>query len=101
MDQLLVQLLSGELNTTTLLILFIIGILTKRFVPWWIHDDVVQELKKYEEDAPKLMDAVQELTDEVRNQGIRSPKLEEVEEKANQIKRRGRDGPYHSARRRG
>lgn len=100
MDQILVQILNGDLNTQALLILFIIGILTKRFVPWWVHDDVVQELKKYEEDAPQLMDAVQALTEEVRSKGIKSENLEVVEQQQSSIRRGNRNGPYTAIRRR-
>jgi hypothetical protein len=100
MDELIVKLLGGNLTAETLLLLFIVGILTKRFVPWWVYEEVVEELRKYEDDAPQLLDAVQELTDEVREQGLKSPKLDAVEHHATSIRRRERDGPYSATRRR-
>lgn len=63
MEQAIATILSGDLDTASLLILFIIGILTKRFVPWWIHEEVVHKLDEYEEAAPALMDEVSHLID--------------------------------------
>lgn len=63
MNELITSLLTGELGATTLLLLFILGILTKRFVPWWIHEDVVKKLEEYESVAPGLVDEISELVD--------------------------------------
>lgn len=83
-DQIIIQLLSGDLNSATLLILFIIGILTKRFVPWWVHEDVVKKLEEYEEASPELIDEVRKLMDimedptRVRRVDIEAPNAEEI-----------------------
>lgn len=61
MNEIITSLLTGELGATTLLLLFILGILTKRFVPWWIHEDVLRKLEEYEEVAPGLVEEVSEL----------------------------------------
>lgn len=61
MESLILSLLSGELSVTTLLLLFIIAILTKRFVPWWVYDSLVAELEIYKKQAPALIDDIQEL----------------------------------------
>lgn len=63
MDQLITRILGGDLNATSLLMLFILGILTKRFVPWWIHEEVISKLKEYEEKAPALLEEVTTLID--------------------------------------
>lgn len=84
MDAVIVQLLSGDFNTATLLILFIIGILTKRFVPWWIHEDVVKKLEEYEEASPELISEVRKLMDimhdprRVQQVDIQAPNAEEI-----------------------
>lgn len=71
MDQLIVKILSGELDAASLLILFIIGILTKRFVPWWIHEEALEKLEQYESTAPALLDEVGELIDLMQTQSGR------------------------------
>ena len=55
------QLLSQDLSVTTLLAIFIVGLFTKRFVPWWIHEEVLNKLKEYEETAPQLVDEMQKV----------------------------------------
>lgn len=83
-DQIIVQLLSGEINSVALLILFIIGILTKRFVPWWVHEEVVKKLEEYEEASPELIEEVRKLMDimhdprRVQQVDIQAPNAEEI-----------------------
>ena len=56
------QLLSdNDPTTVSLLILFILGLLTKRFVPWWVHEDAIRRLRVYEEAAPELITEVRRL----------------------------------------
>ena len=61
MEQLIASLLTGDLSTTSLLILFILGLLTKRFVPWWIYEDMQEKLDLYEKEAPALIQDVKNL----------------------------------------
>lgn len=61
-------LLQGDLNTITLLAAIIVGIFTKRIIPWWIHDEVVQKLKAYEEAAPELITQIRGLMDIIQEQ---------------------------------
>lgn len=68
MDSLIGTLISGELTTTTLLLLFVISLLTKRFVPWWIYEAMEERLKFYEKEAPSLIDEVQTLLDELNSE---------------------------------
>ena len=63
MEQIILEVLSGKLDGATLLMLFILGILTKRFVPWWIHEEALEKLKEYEDAAPALLDEVSTLID--------------------------------------
>lgn len=63
MNEVVAQLLGGDIDTVTLLLLFIVGILTKRFVPWWIHEDVVERLKKYEAVSPSLIESLNDLAE--------------------------------------
>lgn len=74
-DQIIIQLLSGDFNSATLLVLFIIGILTKRFVPWWVHEEVVKKLDEYEKDSPELIDEVRKMM-EVMNDPKRLQKVD-------------------------
>ena len=53
--------LNGDLDVVTLLFLFITGLLTKRFVPWWVYEDVLEKLKAYEDAAPELITDVRRL----------------------------------------
>ena len=63
MDKLIESLVNGDLDTASLLMLFIVGILTKRFVPWWVHEEVLEKLEQYEEAAPALLEVVDQLND--------------------------------------
>ena len=58
MDNLLI---GNDTAVITMLLLFITGLLTKRFVPWWVYEDVVRQLKEYEEAAPELIAEVKRL----------------------------------------
>lgn len=58
MDDLLI---GNDTAVITMLLLFITAILTKRIVPWWVYEDVVKQLKEYEEAAPELITEVQQL----------------------------------------
>lgn len=58
MESLLTLLLSGD-TSTTMLLLFILGLLTKRIVPWYVHEEVVEKLKKYEEQAPEMVEQME------------------------------------------
>lgn len=67
MEQLIIEVLQGNLDGATILFLFIIGILTKRFVPWWIHEEALEKLAEYEDAAPALLDEVSRLIDAINN----------------------------------
>lgn len=67
MEKAIETIISGDLNTASLLMLFIIGILTKRFVPWWVHEEALDKLDEYERTAPVLMDEVTTLIDILNN----------------------------------
>jgi hypothetical protein len=67
MEQVIIELLGGKLDGATLLMLFIIGILTKRFVPWWVHEEALDKLAQYEDAAPALLDEVTRLIDTINN----------------------------------
>ncbi len=54
-------LIGNDTAVITMLLLFITGLLTKRFVPWWVHEDVLRKLEEYEEAAPELITEVQRL----------------------------------------
>lgn len=68
MEQTIISLLGGELGVTSLLLLFIIGLLTKRFVPWWVYDAIVEELNVYKEEAPEFLREVHRLLELVEQQ---------------------------------
>ena len=68
MDQLITKILAGELDAASLLLLFIVGILTKRFVPWWIHEEALEKLEQYESTAPALLDEIGELIELMQTQ---------------------------------
>lgn len=61
-------LIGNDAAVITLLLLFITGILTKRIVPWWVHDDALEKLKAYEDAAPKLITEIQHLMDVLHEQ---------------------------------
>lgn len=77
MEPLISSLLAGDLSTSTLLLLFILGLLTKRFVPWWTYEAMEQRLRLYEQDTPSLIKEVKDLLDtidaleEERDEGVR------------------------------
>lgn len=82
MESLIVSLLSGELSVTTLLLLFIIAVLTKRFVPWWVYDSLVAELKVYKEQTPDLLDEIQRLFEVIQDEKDKTEVAETLREKA-------------------
>lgn len=86
MEQLLVGILNGDLDAASLLLLFIIGILTKRFVPWWIHEEVLEKLKEYEDAAPELLDEITTLIETIEASGRASDPV--VRERVSVIKRK-------------
>lgn len=63
MEQALISGLSGDLSAASLMFLFIVGLLTRRFVPWWVYEDVLTKLEEYEEAAPELLEQVDTLID--------------------------------------
>ncbi len=67
MEQAISAIAAGDLNSVSLLMLFIIGLLTKRFVPWWVHEDVLDRLYEYEEATPALIDEFKELIRTVKS----------------------------------
>lgn len=85
METLISQILSGgDINAVSLLILFILGLLTRRFVPWWVHEDVVKKLDEYEEASPDLLEEVRKLMkvmndpDRIERVDVRAPNASEV-----------------------
>lgn len=54
-------LIGNGADVITLLMLFIVGLLTKRFVPWWVHEEALRKLQEYEETAPELISEVKHL----------------------------------------
>lgn len=99
MENAIVALLSGDLSVVTLLLLFILGILTKRFVPWWVYEQTLDELKAYEEDAPKLINKVDALIEEVQRGGHSGNALREAKKTSEAIRRRSEDGRRERPRR--
>jgi hypothetical protein len=67
MDPFFNSVLTEDTSVITLLILFIICLLTKRIVPWWIYDEVVKKLDDYEKSAPGLVDEVARLVEIIDN----------------------------------
>lgn len=68
MDQFITKIMAGDLDAASLLLLFIVGILTKRFVPWWIYEEALEKLEQYESTAPALLDDIGELIDLMQSQ---------------------------------
>jgi hypothetical protein len=97
MDQLIASVMNGNFNSTSLLLLFIVGILTKRFVPWWIHEEVLDKLHEYEDAAPQLVEQVTDLID-LLNGGDVSTKT--LREKQRTIERIAERKTRHRPRRR-
>lgn len=58
------DLLASGSSTISLLLLFIIGLLTRRFVPWWVYEDALKKLEEYEREGPKLLEELRTLLDE-------------------------------------
>lgn len=64
METALIKLLAeGKLSVETLLALIVVGILTKRIVPWWVYDHLEQ---KYKEVTEKVKQASQNGANEYR-----------------------------------
>lgn len=55
------QLFSQDVSVVALLGAFIVGLLTKRFVPWWVYEEALKKLREYEETAPELIDEMQKM----------------------------------------
>lgn len=87
MESLIVSLLSGELSVTTLLLLFIIAVLTKRFVPWWVYDSMVAELKVYKEQTPDLLDEIQNLFEVIQDEKEKNEAAESLSEKTEEVRK--------------
>lgn len=87
MESLIVSLLSGELSVTTLLLLFIIAVLTKRFVPWWVYDSMVAELKVYKEQTPDLLDEIQNLFEVIQDEKEKNEAAESLSEKTKEVRK--------------
>lgn len=58
MDSLLI---GNDTAVITLLLLFITALLTKRIVPWYVHQEALDKLKKYEDAAPELIENMNRL----------------------------------------
>lgn len=82
MDKLVDAIINGDLDTASLLMLFIVGILTKRFVPWWVHEEVLEKLDEYEKVAPALLDEVSTLIDLLNDPKV----LRTIEEQAPEVR---------------
>ena len=63
-SMLMSAILSPEGLCVTLLVLFI----TKRIVPYWIHDEALERLKRYEEQTPVLLHEFRELSRLIKHQ---------------------------------
>lgn len=72
MDKLLI---GNDTAVITLLLLFITALLTKRIVPWYVHQEALDKLKKYEDAAPGLIENIQRLMEiyEQEEQGESKP----------------------------
>lgn len=58
-------LVTEDASVVFLLTTFIVLLLTKRIVPWWMYEDAIDKLKKYEEAAPGLVDRVDKLSETI------------------------------------
>lgn len=89
--------LGTDSQTIILLLLFITGILTKRIVPWWIHNEALEKLKAYEDAAPKLITEIQTLMDslyhqqEAEDEPVTGPTRRKPTPNARRVVRRQRD----------
>lgn len=91
MESLIVSLLSGDLSVTTLLLLFIIAVLTKRFVPWWVYDSLVAELKVYKEQTPDLLDEIQHLFEVIKEEKDKTEVAHGLQIKAEGLQEKAED----------
>ena len=75
----------------TMLLLFIAGLLTKRFVPWWVYEDVLKKLNEYQDAAPSLISEIRRLMilldkqQEAKEQGMNIQ--EEIQRHAETLKK--------------
>jgi hypothetical protein len=60
--------LGNDNQVVILLLLFITALLTKRIVPWWVHNEALEKLKAYEDAAPKLITEIQNLMESLHQQ---------------------------------
>jgi hypothetical protein len=97
MEQALLGLLGGDMTTDVLLMLFILGLLTKRFVPWWVYEDMVEKLREYEEVAPSLIDAVERLIEDREQSDTRT--VHQEKETLKHVVRNTRSAPTRRKRR--
>lgn len=89
MEQAVLEILGGELTTDMLLLLIILGFVTKRIVPWWVYETMEQKLKEHEATAPALIEAVEELIEAIdESQGSVSPQVRQTQERLRNIERR-------------
>ena len=100
MESTIISLLGGELGVTTLLLLFIIGLLTKRFVPWWVYDAIVEELNVYQKEAPALLTEVHRLLKLVEQQDDERSQNRPRYEQDDQKPRASKPRPSSRSRRR-
>lgn len=61
-------LVGNDTAVITMLLLFITALLTKRVVPWYVHEEALNKLKKYEDAAPGLISEVNRLMDVIDKQ---------------------------------
>lgn len=66
-------LIGNDTAVITMLLLFITGILTKRIVPWYVHEEALTKLKKYEDAAPGLITEVNRLMEVLDKKTKNSP----------------------------
>lgn len=59
--------ISGDNEIVLMLLMFITGLLTKRFVPWWVYEDVLKKLEEYEKAAPELITETKRLMELLSN----------------------------------
>lgn len=66
----LVKLILGgsDAPVVTMLLLFITALMTKRIVPWYVHEAALKKLQRYEDAAPDLISEINNLLDIVAEQ---------------------------------
>lgn len=96
--------ISGDNEIVLMLLMFITGLLTKRFVPWWVYEDVLKKLKEYEEAAPELIAETRRLmalidkntassdTRKKPSPPMKNPRMKQSSSYRNRIQRQGRKG---------